>query len=168
MLSGALGPAQWLPRPRRENPCRHGPTAHAQAAVSREGTRDYRCNPRSRGSHGPLKPLSRRSQGGNTICIKLNSAKPQGRANFMDRALEEFAMYRSSVAKPHAGKSRPGTYCVGQFLITRVGSRWRIRARHFAPNEEFSTLGGALAWCRQQRCDAIARNKPATYPAERQ
>jgi hypothetical protein len=33
------------------------------------------------------KPLSCRSQGGNTICIKLNSAKPQGRASFMDRAL---------------------------------------------------------------------------------
>jgi hypothetical protein len=62
-------------------------------------------------------------------------------------------MHRSSIAKPSAGMSRRGYYRVGQFVITRVGSRWRVRARHFAPNEDFYTLGSAMAWCWQQRGD---------------
>jgi hypothetical protein len=58
-------------------------------------------------------------------------------------------MHRNSVAKPETGKSCPVYYRVGQFVITRVRSRWRIRARDSAPDEGFSTLGGAVAWCRQ-------------------
>jgi hypothetical protein len=59
-------------------------------------------------------------------------------------------MDRNSVARPDTGKLGPGKYRVGQFVITRVGSRWRIRARHSAPNENFSTLRGAATWCRQR------------------
>jgi hypothetical protein len=33
-------------------------------------------------------------------------------------------------------------------VITRMGS-WRVQARGSVLNEDFSTLGGAAAWCRQ-------------------
>jgi hypothetical protein len=59
-------------------------------------------------------------------------------------------MHRYSVAEPDTDKSHPGTYCVGDFLITRTRSRWRVRARDAALDKEFATLGGAIAWCRQQ------------------
>jgi hypothetical protein len=56
-------------------------------------------------------------------------------------------MHRNAVARPDAGKSGLGMYRVGQFVIRRVGSRWRIHAQHFDYETEFSTLGGAAAWC---------------------
>src|SRR6201995_4227452 len=59
-------------------------------------------------------------------------------------------MHRSSATKPATGKATPGSYRVGAFLITRAKSRWHICADHSAPKQHFSTLGGAIAWCRQQ------------------
>jgi hypothetical protein len=59
-------------------------------------------------------------------------------------------MHRDCLTKPNTDKSGPGTYRVGEFLISRIGSRWRVSAQHIAPIRDFGTLGGAIAWCRQQ------------------
>jgi hypothetical protein len=59
-------------------------------------------------------------------------------------------MYRYSVSELNTDKAHPGTYRIGNFLITRTRSRWRVSARDAAVDKEFSTLGGATAWCRQQ------------------
>jgi hypothetical protein len=59
-------------------------------------------------------------------------------------------MHRYSVAELDTDKSHPGTYRIGDFLITRTRSRWRVSARDAAIDKKFSTLGGAIAWCRQQ------------------
>jgi hypothetical protein len=59
-------------------------------------------------------------------------------------------MHRYSVAELDTDKSHPGTYRIGIFLITRTGSRWRVGTRDTALEREFATLGGAVAWCRQQ------------------
>jgi hypothetical protein len=58
-------------------------------------------------------------------------------------------MDNGSDARSQSDKSRLRLYRVGEFLIARVGSRWRICAGRCAPNGDFSTLGGAIAWCRQ-------------------
>jgi hypothetical protein len=71
-------------------------------------------------------------------------------------------MQRTSVAVPDAHKSGPRSYRVGQFLITRSKSRWRICARHSQPPDDFATLGSAIAWCRQHVADSI--HPPATKP----
>jgi hypothetical protein len=57
-------------------------------------------------------------------------------------------MHRTSAAMPDPGKG-PRKYRIGQFVITRAGTRWRIRGRQSAPNEDFSTLLSAVTWCRQ-------------------
>jgi hypothetical protein len=57
-------------------------------------------------------------------------------------------MHNSSEA-PNIDKLGPGRYRAGEFVIARMGSRWRVQARHSVLNENFSTLGGAAAWCRQ-------------------
>lgn len=50
-----------------------------------------------------------------------------------------------------AEKSGPGAYRVGRFRIEKMKSRWRVSANHLPPDRgDFSTLGGAMAWCRQQ------------------
>jgi hypothetical protein len=64
-------------------------------------------------------------------------------------------MQRTSVAVPDAHKSGPRSYRVGQFLITRSKSRWRICARHSQPPDDFATLGSAIAWCRQHAAESI-------------
>lgn len=75
-------------------------------------------------------------------------------------------MHRRSVSPSDADKSARRFYRVGEFLITRVGSRWHISARHSAPGANFATLGGAIAWCRQKSVQAIPHeSKPrATAP----
>jgi hypothetical protein len=57
-------------------------------------------------------------------------------------------MHRKPAAVPDSGKARR-KYRVGQFVITRERSRWRIRGCQSAPNEDFSTLRSAITWCRQ-------------------
>jgi hypothetical protein len=43
-------------------------------------------------------------------------------------------------------KSGPA-YCIGQFRIEKVKSRWRV----VGPSDRtFATLGGAKAWCHHQ------------------
>jgi hypothetical protein len=69
-------------------------------------------------------------------------------------------MHRSSVAKADAGKSRRGYYRVGQFVITRVGSRWRIGAHHSGPKKDLATLVGAVAWCQQQYAQPTRTKNP--------
>jgi hypothetical protein len=59
-------------------------------------------------------------------------------------------MHRYSVAELDTDKSHPGTYRVGDCLITRTRSRWRLGAGDAALDKEFATLGEAIAWCRQQ------------------
>jgi hypothetical protein len=59
-------------------------------------------------------------------------------------------MHRYSVAELDTDKSHPGTYRIGIFLIARIGSRWRVDTGDTALEMEFATLGGAVAWCRQQ------------------
>jgi hypothetical protein len=59
-------------------------------------------------------------------------------------------MHRHSVTERGTDKSHPGTYRIGDFLITRTGSRWHVSARDAALDRDFATLGGAIAWCRQQ------------------
>jgi hypothetical protein len=50
-----------------------------------------------------------------------------------------------------AEKSAPGCYRVGRFRIQKMKSRWRVNANHLPPDRgDFATLGGAMAWCRQQ------------------
>jgi hypothetical protein len=50
-----------------------------------------------------------------------------------------------------AEKSGPGAYRVGRFRIEKMKSRWRVSANHLPSGRgDFSTLGGAMAWCRQQ------------------
>ncbi|HEY2758292.1 MAG TPA: hypothetical protein VGJ01_21465 [Pseudolabrys sp.] len=50
-----------------------------------------------------------------------------------------------------AEKSGPGCYRVGRFRIQKTKSRWRVSAAHLPPDRgDFSTLGGAMAWCQQQ------------------
>jgi hypothetical protein len=50
-----------------------------------------------------------------------------------------------------AEKSGPGAYRVGRFRIEKMKSRWRVNANHLPSNQgDFSTLGGAMAWCQQQ------------------
>jgi hypothetical protein len=60
----------------------------------------------------------------------------------------KYGMHNSSEA-PNIDKLGPGRYRAGEFVIARMGSRWRVQARHSVLNENFSTLGGAAAWCRQ-------------------
>jgi hypothetical protein len=60
----------------------------------------------------------------------------------------KYGMHNSSEA-PNIDKLGPGRYRAGVFVITRLGSRWRVQARRAVLNENFSTLGGAAAWCRQ-------------------
>jgi hypothetical protein len=59
-------------------------------------------------------------------------------------------MYRHSVAELDTDKSHPGTYRIGGFLISRAKSRWRVSGQNATVDMEFSTLRGAVAWCRQQ------------------
>ena len=59
-------------------------------------------------------------------------------------------MHRYSVTERDTDKSHPGTYRIGNFLITRTGSRWRVSPPDAALVRDFATLGGAIAWCRQQ------------------
>ncbi|HEX3439533.1 MAG TPA: hypothetical protein VHT93_04240 [Pseudolabrys sp.] len=73
-------------------------------------------------------------------------------------------MQRTSVAVPDARKSGPKSYRVGQFLITRSKSRWRICARHSQPPDDFSTLGGAIAWCRQHLAESIMSQATKQQP----
>ena len=73
-------------------------------------------------------------------------------------------MQRTSVAVPDARKSGPKSYRVGQFLITRSKSRWRICARDSQPPDDFSTLGGAIAWCRQHLAESIMSQATKQQP----
>jgi hypothetical protein len=57
-------------------------------------------------------------------------------------------MYRRSAASLDSGRPHPGSYRVGQFTITRAGSRWRITSRQSMEVGDFATLGSAKAWCR--------------------
>jgi hypothetical protein len=59
-------------------------------------------------------------------------------------------MHRYPVSHLDPDKAYPGSYRIGAFLISRAGSRWRVRAQDAAVDKEFATLGGALAWCRHQ------------------
>jgi hypothetical protein len=58
-------------------------------------------------------------------------------------------MHRKSAVVRDSGKLGQGRYRVGPFVIDRVGRRWRILGRHAPPNEDFSTLRSAVAWCEQ-------------------
>jgi hypothetical protein len=46
-------------------------------------------------------------------------------------------------------------------VITRVGSRWRVGARHSSLKKHFATLGGAVAWCQQQYDAQPTHEEPA-------
>ena len=59
-------------------------------------------------------------------------------------------MRRKSAAVRGTGKLGQNRYRIGQFVITRVGSRWRVGARPSSLKKHFATLGGAVAWCQQQ------------------
>jgi hypothetical protein len=59
-------------------------------------------------------------------------------------------MPRDIAAQTRPCKSVQGFYRVGRFLITRAMSRGHICARDTVTLENFSTLGGAMAWCRQR------------------
>jgi hypothetical protein len=72
-------------------------------------------------------------------------------------------MHRYSVTERDTDKSHPGTYRIGDFLITRTGSRWHVSAPDVALDRDFATLGGAIAWCRQpsELTPPISNTSPA-------
>jgi hypothetical protein len=72
-------------------------------------------------------------------------------------------MDRDSVADLDTGKSGPAVYRIGEFSITRERSRWRIRAGHSELGDDFSTLGGAIVWCRHQPAKCVP-HKTRTQP----
>jgi hypothetical protein len=71
-------------------------------------------------------------------------------------------LFRSSEAS-NIDKLGPGTHRAGEFVITRMGSRWRSQAGQSVLNKGFSTLGGAAAWCRQH---GEARNNVTNFDDE--
>jgi hypothetical protein len=66
-------------------------------------------------------------------------------------------MYRRSTANLDTDMLGAGSYRVGQFVIVRAGSRWRVLVRKPLQVGDFATLRSAMAWCHLDRSAALNR-----------